>query len=244
MDDFMAYISAMHGRPIRKKAFDQQMRAQLAANKTFIENAAVAHSSIKQFNIDSFGRSLCFVAPHWGNYAASFVQCAFALPDGDQFLAFRGNQWGSDEDAFWQRVNGLSRRHVDVYHTDKDRNVLPLLRRMREGAHLFALYDLFGEFGNTEQLKLFDNELAVAFGWARLCYLSDAVVVSIAPVSEHRGQVEVLDVLDPRQFPDSTAFLDRCRRTCGRSLELLLAEQPAFWFMWEHLEKYVVKGAQ
>jgi lauroyl/myristoyl acyltransferase len=239
MRDFMAYLGAVHGRPIKPDVFEQRARAQLAANKNYVVTAGGPDVGQARFHIDHFSRSLCFVAPHWGNYTATFVQCAFALPDGQQFLAFRGNQWGGDEAPFWRRVNSLSERRVELFHTDRDRNMLPLLRRMRQGAHLFALYDLFSDYGDTESIKVFDSRLETAFGWARLCYLADAIVVSIAPLSLERSRVEIFDVIDPRQFGDPDRFLAACRRSAGRSLELLLAEQPAYWFMWEHLQKYV-----
>lgn len=239
LQDFLAYISAVHGRDISRKAFAARMKDQLAANKRYIVTAAGSAVATPAFRLDNFSRPLCFIAPHWGNYAAAFVQCAFALPDTSRFLALRGNRWGEDEDPFWRRVNALSARRVELFHTDRNRNMLPVARRMRQGAHLFVLYDLFAGYGETATIAFFDNRLEIAIGWARLCHLADALVVSIAPVSEDRPAVEILDVVDPRRFPDRGDFLVQCRKVAGRSLELLVAEQPAYWFMWEHWEKYL-----
>ncbi|MEI3853655.1 MULTISPECIES: hypothetical protein [unclassified Ensifer] len=245
---FLGMLEAIHGKRLSMRVFVNKMRKQLAINDAYITSPEVpceAKATLNCFDaIEGCGRSLCFIAPHWGNYAMSFERIAFSLPQDSRFIALRANQWGEKEDAFWRRINTRSGRadFVKVFRADEKRNMISLLRDMKQGAHLFALFDLFAEFGETSPVNIFGNEVNLTMGWSKLCYMADAVVISVAPVSLEREEIQIFDVVDPREFRNRDEFVRRCTVIARRSLEGLLREQPAFWFMWEHWEKYQARA--
>jgi lauroyl/myristoyl acyltransferase len=234
---------------ISARTFRRQMARQLHANRRNIEewSTSTSHDAPDvreelEYALSSLSanqRSAAFVCPHWGDYVSTFMQVASALPDKSRFVTFRGDRWNASEDRFWEAANTVSDRRFEVYRTLENKNILPAVRRMKSGAHLFVLFDLFRKFGDVRPVEFFDTRLHLTYGWATLCFMVDAVVVFLAPLSIERNCVEVFDVIDPKQFDDRKAFVDRCLRVSGKSLANLVSENPAFWFMWEHMDKYL-----
>ncbi|WP_152979698.1 hypothetical protein [Mesorhizobium sp. 1M-11] len=227
----------------------RDMERQLAANDETVRNPRLTLGDLGRSSetgrlvaalkpLSATGRSATFVCPHWGNYVATFTSIAFQLPDESRFIAFRGDDWGESEGLFWKYLNQLSRREVSIYHTDQRRILASIVKEMRNGTHLFVLFDLFRKYGETAPIRFYDAELHVTIGWAKLCYLAQSVVVSVGPASLQRPDILILDVIDPRNSSTQEHFVGECMRALSRSLEILVHENPGYWFMWEHLDKY------
>jgi lauroyl/myristoyl acyltransferase len=248
---FADYLSSLLPRRIGIREFRRDMARQLRANDRFIKRMVNGRLPPPRGRPDETlqqalqplvhgRRSAAFVCPHWGDYISTFRAVAHALPETSRFITLRGNRWNEQEDLLWAAL--CRERTIVVHRTSEKGGLAPILREMRAGSHLFALFDLFSDFGETQQVEFFGAGLRMTRGWAKLCHLGQSVVVQLAPVSLQRESVQIFDVLDSRMFDGRDDFVRSCMRSAGRSLRELVAENPAYWFMWEHWDKYTAHG--
>jgi hypothetical protein len=225
---------------------------QVNANNDYYQTVIKSPASIQEFKgapeIERFfeqgsmrGRTFVFASPHWGSYLKSFVLIGNSFPAATHFVALRGREWNDQEQTLWQEINSHSKSTIEIYRVLEKKGFARVLRTMRSGAHLFLLYDLYDEYGDVKLLKIFDNELCVTFRWIDLVRIVGAVVVFVHPASVDRTTIKFSAILDSRGHTKSS-FERSCLRECSNSLEQLLLEEPEYWFMWQHLEKYGLKS--
>ena len=182
--------------------------------------------------------ALRLFAPIGGNYVKTFIEIAAACSDGTKFLTFRGYRWNDQEEQFWKALNTVTARTIGIMRVFEVSSFIKEVRKLKSGHHLFVLCDLFSDFGNTQPVQVFGKCLHLASGWVRVCYIANSIVILVAPISRDRDHLQIIDVIDPRHSPSLDHFMHQCMHSVQWSLEHLIAENPGYWFMWEHVEKY------
>lgn len=244
---FYSYLTAISGRKVTKHVMHKRRARQLKINDNYIRNV-IAHGVLEDERsvgeleyflkpLDASGRPAIFVSPHWGAYVQSFVDVAWSLSDGTQFIGLRGDDWNSKEAELWDKFNDASNRNITIHKVLERKHFVKVYKTLKQGAKMLFCFDLFDQYGKTRQIEMFNISMRVTFGWAHLAYKAGAIVIFVAPKSEARGVTELFSVIDPRRYAEET-FLVKCTESASSVLEHLITEEPAYWFMWEHMKKY------
>ncbi|XOV88608.1 MAG: hypothetical protein ACFHX7_01720 [Pseudomonadota bacterium] len=176
--------------------------------------------------INRSSRGVVVTTLHGGDYLLALLRLRLALGNRRRILVVRKKAPSKLEKAVFDRIGQGTDLEV-VRHEEK--RAIRLVRALRQGHLVVALFDLPASYGPTAEVSLLGQSMHLVRGPAELAVLGEADIIPM--VAWRNGPLPHMACLPPLR---PAAVETACRQLAEIATGYILA-QPAQWQHWFHI---------